>query len=286
MRRTVTILLTLSLFLVLGLAAEPGIEVRSRGPRQGDPMLIIVRPDAPTVSAEGELFGRKLRFSPDGEAFIALAAVDRNQRPGSYELKVSLAHTDGSQSQMSQTIEIGETKFPTQTLTVDPRFVKLSKEDLERVQRDTIRLEKAYASSVDQRLWSGPFFKPAEGRLSAEFGVRRIFNGEERSFHKGTDIAAPHGTPVHCSNSGRVALVGDLFFSGNTVLVDHGLGVFTGYLHLSEVWVQEGQTVGGGDIIGLSGATGRVTGPHLHWLLRIGDVVCDPTGLLEIDFGL
>jgi murein DD-endopeptidase MepM/ murein hydrolase activator NlpD len=285
MRRTITILLAVSLMLALGFDKEPGIEVRSRGPRQGDPLLVIVRPDTPAVSAEGSLFGGKLKFSPDGEVFVALAAVDRNQRPGVYELKVQLRHADGSQSQMARTVEVGETKFPTQTLTVDPRFVKLSKEDLERAQRDAARLEKAYASSVDQRLWDGPFLKPSEGRWSAEFGVGRVFNGEERSFHRGTDIASPQGTPVHCSNAGRVTLVGDLFFSGNTVIVDHGLGVLTGYLHLSEVWVQEGQAVGAGDILGLSGATGRVTGPHLHWMLRIGDIVCDPAGLLEIDFG-
>ncbi len=284
MRRLIYSLTTIAALLALGLASNPGLEVRSRGQRQGDPLLLILTPPAPAVSAEGELFGRKIMFSPEGEGFIALVAVDRNQKPGAYEIKVRLKQADGSESLVAQTLNIGATDFPTQELTVDPRFVKLSKEDLERAQRDTKMLNEAYASSAKERLWSGPFFKPAEGRWSAQFGVGRYFNGEERSFHRGADIASPKGTTVHCSNSGHVALVGDLFFSGNTVIVDHGLGVFTGYLHLSEIWVKHGQAVGGGDIVGLSGATGRVTGPHLHWMLRIDGVVCDPSGLLEIDF--
>ncbi|HUX08449.1 MAG TPA: M23 family metallopeptidase [Acidobacteriota bacterium] len=284
MRRLIFSLTVISVLLALGLASDPGLEVRSRGPRQGDPLLLVLTPPSPAVSAEGELFGRTVRFSPEGEGFVALVAVDRNQKPGPYDIKARLRLVDGSESLVVQTVNVGATEFPTQELTVDPRFVELSKEDLERAQRDSKMLNEAYASSVNERLWSGPFFKPSEGRWSALFGVRRFFNGEERSFHRGSDIASPKGTTVHCSNSGRVALVGNLFFSGNTVIVDHGLGVFTGYLHLSEIWVKQGQRIGAGDIIGLSGDTGRVTGPHLHWMLRINDVVCDPAGLLEIDF--
>ena len=284
MRKATTILLITVLFSLPALASDPGLDVRSRGPRQGDPVLIVLTPASPAVSAEGEWLGRKFAFSADGAVMVALVAVDRNQSPGSYPLKVTVRHADGTQSLASRNVEILATEFETQSLSVDPRFVHLSKEDQARAARDSQRLNAAYASGTAERLWSGAFIKPAEGRWSSPFGVRRLFNGEERSFHRGADIATGAGRTIHSSNSGRVALTGDLFFSGNTVIVDHGQGIFTGYLHLSEIWVQEGQQVGGGDIVGLSGSTGRVTGPHLHWMLRIDGTVCDPAALLEIDF--
>ena len=284
MREAATILLITVLFSLPAPASDPGLEIRSRGPRQGDPVLIVLTPTSPAISAEGDWIGRKFPFSADGAVMVALVAVDRNQKPGTYPLKVTVQHADGTQSIVSRDVEILATEFETQSLSVDPRFVHLSKEDQARAASDSQRLNAAYASGTDQRLWSGAFIKPAEGRWSSPFGVRRLFNGEERSFHRGADIATGSGRTIHSSNSGRVVLTGDLFFSGNTVIVDHGCGVFTGYLHLTEIWVQEGQQIGAGDIVGLSGATGRVTGPHLHWMLRIDGIVCDAAALLEIDF--
>jgi murein DD-endopeptidase MepM/ murein hydrolase activator NlpD len=160
--------------------------------------------------------------------------------------------------------------------------VQLSKEDLEWVRADNAAAAKAYASSSESRLWHEAFIKPAEGSWSSAFGVRRMFNGEERSYHSGADIAVGKGTEVMASNTGRVVLVRHMFFGGNTILVDHGQGVFTGYMHLSEFRVQEGDPVERGQVIGLSGATGRVTGPHLHWMLRVHDIKCDAAGLLSI----
>lgn len=285
MRKILSLTLVISALAFAGLnAAAPGLKVRSRALRQGDPVLFVLTPTDTAVGAEGEWLGRKFSFSLDGGRLVALTAISRDQKPGEYEVKVRVSHEDGSQSLLTEKLRIAATEFPRQTLSVDPRFVELSKEDLARVRRETAMLNRVYASSVGERLWSGPFIKPAEGRWSSPFGVSRVFNGEERSYHRGTDIAVPSGTPIHAGNSGRVALVGNLFFSGNTVIIDHGFGVFTGYLHLSEIWVKEGQKVSTGDIVGLSGATGRVTGPHLHWMLRIGGVACDAAALLEIDF--
>ena len=166
---------------------------------------------------------------------------------------------------------------------MDPSFVHLSKEDLERVRIDNAAAAKAYASSGPKRLWNEPFIKPAEAQWSAPFGVRRMFNGEERSYHSGADIAVVTGTEVLAANRGRVALVMDMFFGGNTVLIDHGQNVFTGYMHLSQFKVKVGDMVERGQLIALSGSTGRVTGPHLHWMLRINNIKCNAAGLLEFN---
>jgi len=284
MRKYTALFAALAAVASLGLGPEElGLQVRCRGVRQGEPLLLVLASPTPVVWAEGQWCGRPVRFGADGERLVAVAAVDRNCTPGEHELRVRVRFEDGTEALASRLLTVGAVDFPRQELSVDPRFVRLSPEDLERVRLDNEALRAAYAAGAQRRLWSGPFVAPADGRWSAPFGVSRVFNGEERSYHRGADLAVPTGTPISSCNYGRVVLTRDLFFGGNTVIVDHGLGVFSGYLHLSEITVGVGQEVGTGEIVGLSGATGRVTGPHLHWMLRVEGVVCDPRGLLEID---
>jgi murein DD-endopeptidase MepM/ murein hydrolase activator NlpD len=140
-----------------------------------------------------------------------------------------------------------------------------------------------FRARTAERLWHGPFQIPIEdGRRSSSFGRRRILNGQPRSPHTGVDLGAASGTPVHAMQRGRVALDADLFFSGHTVVLDHGLGVFSLYGHLSESRVQPGRVVDAGEVIGLVGATGRVTAPHLHWAVRIGDARVDGLDLVGL----
>ena len=278
------------LFLLIVLAAavcvadEDGasVEIRGAGAIQGEPVLLTLTTDKPAAWATATFLGQNLRFDPEDDVLIALVAVDRNKKPGDYTLDVNVQYADGTKGSFSKAISVAGKTFPTSQLSVDPRFVTLSKEDLEWVKKDNEAAAKAYASSSELRLWHGAWQQPAEGRWSSAFGVRRLFNGEERSYHSGADIAIPTGTPVSCSNSGRVALVRHMFFGGKTVLVDHGQGVFTGYMHLSEFKVAEGDIVEPGQLIGISGSTGRVTGPHLHWMLRINNIKVNARSLLSM----
>jgi murein DD-endopeptidase MepM/ murein hydrolase activator NlpD len=234
------------------------------------------------VFAEGTFLSQNLRFDPLDEAFIALAAVDRNCSPGKYPAEITIVNDDGSRESFVQYFEISDKRFDIQQLSVDPRYVTLSKEDLEWVRRDNVAAAQAYAGSSATRLWNEAFIMPVEGPWSAPFGVRRMFNGEERSYHSGADIAVSSGTAIYAANKGRVVLVRHMFFGGKTVIIDHGQNVFTGYMHLSEFRVKDGQNVERGDLIGLSGSTGRVTGPHLHWMLRINNIKVNAAGLLGI----
>lgn len=282
--KTSTIIILILLTAALSSADNDGLELEVRGPGliQGEPVLFALRTEKPAVWATAEWLGQKVSFEPAGDILIGMAAVDRNCKPAEYPLKITVQFADGSEETFQRTLAVAAKTFPVQELSVDPRYVKLSKEDLAWVAADNQAAAKAYASSGKSRMWNQPFMQPAEARWSADFGLRRLFNGEERSYHSGADLAVPPGTPVKCSNDGRVALVRHMFFGGNTVLVDHGQGVFTGYMHLIKAMVKEGELVERGQTIGLSGSTGRVTGPHLHWMLRVNGVRCNARGLLSI----
>jgi murein DD-endopeptidase MepM/ murein hydrolase activator NlpD len=173
--------------------------------------------------------------------------------------------------------------FPQERLQVPQRFVDLSAQDQARAAKETAQLAALYRSVTPERLWQGPFRLPLEGVTpSSSFGRRRILNGQPRAPHTGVDLGAPTGTPIHAMQRGRVVLNEDLFFSGNTVILDHGPGLSSFYGHLSESRVQAGQVVDAGEVIGLVGATGRVTAPHLHWAVRIGDARVDGLDLLRL----
>jgi murein DD-endopeptidase MepM/ murein hydrolase activator NlpD len=264
------------------LQAEDIITIQPESPAQGQPFLVIIDSEKPLAWGEGQLFGLEIHLEPLSNRLVGMAGVPRNQKPGSYTVKLTVQYADGSSATLQRKLVVQDTVFDTQKLSVDPKYVSLSKEDLEWVKEDNQAASRAYASTANTRLWHKSFIKPAEGRWSAPFGVRRMFNGKERSYHSGADIAIPTGTQVFASNDGRVVLVKEMFFGGNTVIIDHGYGVFTGYMHLSEFKVAQGDLVEQGQLIGLSGSTGRVTGPHLHWMLRIANEKLDAAALLDL----
>ena len=161
--------------------------------------------------------------------------------------------------------------------------VELSADDLARSQRESRELDRIFSSTTRERLWQGGFQSPVPGRkASGSFGKRRIFNNQPRSPHSGEDFSAPTGTPVLATARGRVALAKDLFFLGKTVILDHGFGLYSFYGHLSSLGVEPGTNVQSGTVIGKVGATGRVTGPHLHWGVRLGDARVNPMELLAL----
>jgi murein DD-endopeptidase MepM/ murein hydrolase activator NlpD len=184
---------------------------------------------------------------------------------------------------VSRTVEIHPARYRTGSLTVEPQFVEPGPEALKQIAAENDLKAKVFAASAAQPLWTGDFRRPVVARATASFGTRRLFNGKLASVHKGMDFRAAPGTPVHAGNSGVVVLARPLYYEGNCVVIDHGLGLFTLSMHLSRIDVHEGQQVATGERLGLSGATGRVTGPHLHWAVRWQGAYLDPAKLLRMN---
>ncbi|MCK4988101.1 MAG: M23 family metallopeptidase, partial [Desulfobacterales bacterium] len=182
---------------------------------------------------------------------------------------IKLEWTDSRSHQAASIpLRILDGKYKRETLKVDSRHVTPSKKNLQRIKREKKEIRGIYSSSSDTRRWFGSFKRPLASDTTSSFGTRRLFNGQHRSYHRGTDFRARIGTPVYGSNSGTVRLAKNLFYSGNIVIVDHGMGIFTNYAHLSRIQVVTGQVIARGHQIGLSGASGRVSGPHLHWAVK------------------
>jgi murein DD-endopeptidase MepM/ murein hydrolase activator NlpD len=184
---------------------------------------------------------------------------------------------------LSRTVEIRPAHYRSGSLTVAPKFVEPDPEALRRIKEEIELKERVFSTSAGERLWAESFRAPVAAPPTDSFGTRRMFNGKLASIHKGMDFRAPSGTPVLAGNDGVVVLARPLYYEGNCVVIDHGLGLFTLSMHLSRIDVTEGQSVHTGDRLGLSGATGRVTGPHLHWAVRWQGAYLDPARLLRLD---
>jgi len=249
----------------------------------GSPELIRVQATGATA-IEGEWLGRKLEFfrGRDGRTWFALAGVDVEAPVGPSTLKITTQTASGT-ANLSQTLEIQPAHYRTGSLTVEPKFVEPDPEALKEIEAERLLKEKVFAASASEPLWASSFRAPVAAPPTSSFGMRRTFNGKLASIHKGMDFRARTGTPVRAGNSGVVVLARPLYYEGNCVVIDHGLGLFTLSMHLSRIDVKEGQHVAMGDRIGLSGATGRVTGPHLHWAVRWQDAYLDPAKLLRLN---
>jgi murein DD-endopeptidase MepM/ murein hydrolase activator NlpD len=246
---------------------------------QGGVAEVRVTSDAPLaalVLVDGD---RRIPLERDasGRAFRGLLGVDLDAKTGERELVFEAGDGDARATVKTRVLR---GSFRTQKLSVDPKFVEVPPEEVERVKADGERVAAAYRSAEAARRWTS-FAKPV-AYPGGNFGSRRVYNGKTTGFHAGLDMAAPKGTPVAAAADGRVALAGDLYFSGGTVLLDHGGGLFTQYMHLSRVDVKDGDLVAKGAILGLVGATGRVTGPHLHWGARLNGARVNPEALLGL----
>jgi hypothetical protein len=247
----------------------------------GSPELIVISaPGAKTI--EGEWLGSKLEFFARGTKWIALAGVDVEAKPGTSIAKITAQTKDGPLD-LSQTIEIHPAHYRTGKLTVSPKFVEPGVEEQAEIKADAEVKSKIFVASAAEPLWHGSFRAPVKAPPTDSFGTRRMFNGKLASVHKGMDFRAPMGTVVRASNSGTVVLAQHLYYEGNCVIIDHGLGLYTLSMHFSRIDVHAGQRVEAGDRLGLSGATGRVTGPHLHWAVRWQGAYLDPAKLLRMN---
>jgi len=209
--------------------------------------------------------------------------VDLERNPGKYDLNISVELGPEAPLSCNSQIDVLAGKFATESLKVAPGFVELSPEDRARADKEGERIHAIWGHVTPEKLWTGRFRMPLDGnRTGHNFGKRRVLNGKPQSPHTGLDIPAPAGTPIHASERGRVVLAGNLFFSGNTVIIDHGLGVYTFYGHMKAISAAEGDEVDRGTAIGQVGATGRATGTHLHWTLVVDGARVNPLAIVRL----
>jgi len=199
-----------------------------------------------------------------------MIGVDLEKPPARYEYTISWKDSAGQEKSCAAALLVRAAKFPTEHLKVEKQFVQPDPEQQKRAEDDSKKMRAIYDTITPQPLWKGPFRMPLkEAVTGGNFGRRRVLNGIARSPHAGVDFPAPTGTPVYAPQAGKVVLAEDLYYSGNTVVIDHGFGIYTLYAHLSQFVAHAGDTVEAGTEIGKVGATGRVTGPHLHWGLTV-----------------
>jgi murein DD-endopeptidase MepM/ murein hydrolase activator NlpD len=256
-----------------------GVELRiAASPvNQGSLMLLELRSAKPLAEVEGKWTDKDVPFwqadtaaSKGGIVWRALLGIDLELAAGEYALSVSEKVDGDAAKSCNASVAVRAGKFATERLKVAPNFVKPNPEQLAKAQEDSKKLREIYATVTPEKFWNGRFRVPLDGvETGGNFGKRRILNGEASSPHTGVDFPSPNGTAVHAAQRGRVVLAEPLYFSGNTVVVDHGWGIYTLYGHFSEIDVKAGDMVETGAVLGKVGATGRVTGPHLHWGLTV-----------------
>src|ERR1700676_5820888 len=271
-----------------------GVELNVSPPQasQGSLILAQVRSQKSLREVSGKWNERNLYFWQSGSSQTrrdgannhqneALLGVDLEKAPGDYELSVSATTENGEHAECTATLAVRAGKFATESLTVQKQFVEPNEQQVQRAVAEQEKLREIFDHVTPEKLWHGPFRLPLTGGVrGTNFGKRRILNGQPRSPHTGADFPAPAGTPIHATQSGRVRLAEELYFSGNTVIVDHGLGVYSLYGHLAARDVAVGDSVKAGTILGKVGATGRVTGPHLHWGVTVNKARVNPTKLV------
>lgn len=262
------------------------LKVSPADPREGRALAVRVQAPPPgrrPVDVSGTLGDRPIRFGRlPGEAWVGIAPLPVGET-GPRRLRLRLQVTEDSTAVRLRTVRVAGHRFPSTRLSVAPRYSRPPPEVQERIERERRMIAEALSSTSEEWLWRGRFAWPRPHDVTSPFGQRRVFNGELESRHWGLDLSGSTGSPVRAAARGRVVLARHLYFAGNTVFLDHGLGVITGYSHLSGIAVQVGDTVPSGAVLGRVGATGRVTGPHLHWTLRVGGARLDASSLMELD---
>jgi murein DD-endopeptidase MepM/ murein hydrolase activator NlpD len=277
--------------LAVNAAAGPApveVTVQARAVAPGEPIRVVVRAGEPFASLGGRFLGEKVFLSRAGagpadgaETWSGWAVVPLDRKPGAATIDLIGTTASGAEIVGVRAVTIEKRVFPEERLTVEPKYAEPPKEVQARIERERKELGEIYARRRAVPPPSEAFVKPVPGDATGTFGARRVFNGKPRSPHSGIDLKAASGTPVAAAGPGVIALAKDLYYSGLTVIVDHGGGLFTLYAHLSRIDVKDGAAVEAGSPLGLSGATGRVTGPHLHWGGKVGSEAFDPRALLD-----
>ena len=258
------------------------VAVTARSVQPGELVVLTLTMPVPVERVRVHAFDRAAAVYRDGErSWRALIGIDLDVTTGVHAVTID-AHAGARALNATHDLDVQPRNFATRTLRVDEAYVNPPSDVQARIERDAADLRRVWQSSAPERLWTGGFVRPVPGEAVSRFGTRSIFNGQPRSPHNGGDFMSPAGTPIEAPNAGRIALARDLYFSGNTVIIDHGLGMFSTLAHMSAMDVREGEMVKAGQVVGRVGATGRVTGPHLHWAVRVGGARVDPLSVLAL----
>jgi murein DD-endopeptidase MepM/ murein hydrolase activator NlpD len=269
-------------------SCSPGAALSLSAPEssQGSLLLVTLKSAKPLADAQADWDGRTVPFWRGGGSDTrqrGLVGVDLEKAPGKYELKVTGQTASGEKVACGVKLLVKAGRFATEKLHVGKQFVEPSPDQIKRADEERRRLREIFDRTTPERLWNGAFRVPLDGvTTGTNFGRRRVLNGQPGSPHSGADFPAAAGTPVHSAQRGRVVLAEELFFAGNTVVVDHGLGIYTFYGHLLEIIVKEGDAVEAGAVLGKVGATGRVSGPHLHWGLTVERARVNPLQIVSL----
>ena len=261
-------------------AAGSTVRMIYRSLEPGEVAIFRLEDESPGVNVTLRFLDKETSFGSGGVGFLGL---DLTLEPGTYPLDVTLKRTDGTVERAQREIAVGAKRFRVRKLQVPQEYVKPPTPEIEeRVRREAELVAWVYSHGTAEWLGRASFVPPLAVAPFPNFGERRVYNGVPLSFHTGLDFSAPAGTPVMAANAGQVAMASHLYFGGKTVILDHGQGVFTSYGHMSKLLVKRGDSVAKGTVIGLIGSTGRSTGPHLHWSVRVGDARVDPRSLLAL----
>src|SRR5215831_244817 len=269
-------------------AAPPGWIVRTEpvNPVNGSPVLFQVTAPAALSSLHGKWSDHELgfRFSAKCKCWYAIGGVDLNARPGKRVLSLEGQGSDKEHQRLtfSGAVTVSAKRYPSVTLSVAPEYVQPPEDVQARIEEEQALKKRLFSQESPESYWLGQFGSPVETGVSAIFGSARVFNGVKKTQHQGLDFHAATGTTVRATNAGTVLLARSLYYEGNCVVVDHGQGLLTFYMHLSEFKVKEGDKVERGQVVGRSGGTGRVTGPHLHFAVRWQGTYLDPATLLTL----
>ncbi len=261
-----------------GAAIEVTAHARARQPGE----LVVLTLNVPNGAGAPHVhaFDRAaLPYEVGAGTWNVLVGIDLETRPGTYPVTID-AGAGRTAAHAIYDLVVAPKTFPTRKLKVDEAFVNPPASAQARIQRDAATLAAVWQHSVEAALWRGDFTRPVPNPANSAFGTRSVYNGQPRSPHSGADFLSPAGTPVKAPNAGKIVLAEDLYYTGQTVVIDHGLGLFSLFAHLSAIDVHAGDAVTTGEVVGRVGATGRVTGPHLHWMVRVGGARIDPLSLL------
>lgn len=273
--------------IVAATAASPfEVGVWPGDPFPGTLVVVDVAASEELASAKGTLRGRRVAFHPleDG-GLRGLVPLPDDAKPGRAVLQLEVRTKTGRAWKRKVELRVQPVRFDEDQLTVDAKFTQLPKEALDRIAADRASLAAMWKrGSAPAPHFQENFILPRESRLTAPYGTRRVFNGATKGVHRGLDLDGRVGEPIHAPNAGVVTFAGDLYYSGGTVFVDHGGGLYTGYFHMDRMDVKVGDRVAKGEKLGTVGKSGRVTGPHLHWAAKVGGVYVNPSALLRFDF--
>jgi len=263
-------------------ASSSAVTVDARALQPGELVVLTIRTSSEAGAVHVRAFDRDWpAVAVDPLTWRAFIGIDLDVEPGDHAASIRIDSGAGTE-RLTETLAVTPKSFRTRNLTVDSAFVNPPASVQARIEREAGELNRVYNSGSPTPLWTAPFVRPVPHQANSAFGTRSVFNGERRSPHGGADFLSPAGTPIQAPSAGIVLLAGDLYYTGGTVVLDHGAGLISVFAHMSSVDSKTGDRVEAGAVLGKVGATGRVTGAHLHWTLRANGVRVDPMSLLAV----